>query len=303
MSPQKNYLPLLNAEIFSALKNHFTVTFTYETILKNVYTKFLNKDFSIIDVGAHSGLHLKEFIKLVGESRRIIAIEPQPWLSSLLAKEYNHLGNIRVINAAIGQTPGKSKFVFVENAPEESGLKERIYNISDPHKKIIDVDVITLDSLTDDVSSPVYIKVDIEGGEIDLLLSGKKFIEKHRPLFSVEYGSPSYTAYGHQAETLYHWAEDSNYYIADMFGGVFYDIETWKTCCDKAYWDWFLIPKERIEWWIEINQTLQNNALISILNASLQLGLTTVAKNSSSFKASLVRFLKRLRTVARRLNG
>ena len=63
----------------------------------------------------------------------------------------------------------------------------------------------------------------------------------------MEYGQPSYAAYGHTADTLYEEAMMLGYAVCDLFGNVFRSIDEWRACVDRLYWDYLLIPRERLE--------------------------------------------------------
>jgi hypothetical protein len=137
----------------------------------------------------------------------------------------------------------------VTNAPEESGLKQRVYNISDPILEKITVKVSTLDEECGGLPRIDFIKIDVEGGEIDCLTGAEKVLSVQRPIISVEYGSPSYSGYGNSWNTLFDLAARANYKLGDMFGNAVETREEWKEICDKAYWDFFMIPTEKVAQW------------------------------------------------------
>ena len=87
-----------------------------------------------------------------------------------------------------------------------------------------------------------YVKIDVEGGEIGVLRGGRDFLARHRPILLVEYGQPSYAAYGHTADTLYEEAMMLGYAVCDLFGNV-RSIDEWRACVDRLYWDYLLIPR------------------------------------------------------------
>lgn len=62
----------------------------------------------------------------------------------------------------------------------------------------------------------------------------------------MEYGRPSYSAYGHTADTLYEEAATIGYAVCDLFGNLFRSIDEWRACVDRLYWDYLLIPEERL---------------------------------------------------------
>src|SRR3954451_15020604 len=84
----------------------------------------------------------------------------------------------------------------------------------------ITVQVDTLDRQLAGLELLTYLKVDVEGGEIDCLLGGQQTIARLRPFISVEYGKPSYSAYGHTARTLFDLAAKMEYVPSDLFGNL-----------------------------------------------------------------------------------
>ena len=135
----------------------------------------------------------------------------------------------------------------ISGAPGESGLRQRAFSNPDRARiQRITVPVGRLDDQT--FEGPIhYVKIDVEGAEIGVLRGGRDFLARHRPIVSVEYGRPSYAAYGHDADTLYEEAMMLGYAVCDLFGNVFRSIDEWRVCVDRLYWDYLLIPKERLE--------------------------------------------------------
>ena len=186
--------------------------------MEQSYSKLISTGDTVIDIGAHIGRHSKVFCKLIGSSGILFAFEPLPEQFGILERELS-ASNVTIINKALSDQAGTMSFYQVENYPEESGLKKRRYNAKDAITKQIQVSVDTLDS---------YI--------------------------SIEYGEPSYSAYGLTADSLYIFASEQNYYITDLCGNVVLNINMWRDICDSVYWDYFLVPQEKIkEFWLKIH--------------------------------------------------
>ena len=93
---------------------------------------------------------------------------------------------------------------------------------------------------------PDYVKMDAEGAEVDILEGAAQVVSKFRPIVSTEYGGPSYSAYGRQRRSLFDLCERYNYCVADIFGNPIFDLSEWEECCDSVYWDYFLVPREKL---------------------------------------------------------
>lgn len=221
----------------------------YEDVLEKSYLLFLRPGHKVIDIGAHAGRHTEKFIERVGPSGQIYAFEPLPSMAATLHQRFGRLANVTIEEIAFSNRVGEATYKFVTNAPEESGLRERIYNIPDPIIEEIKVQVSTVDTYFPTAAGFDYVKIDIEGGEIDCLAGMTGFLKRNRPFVSVEYGSPGFSKYGNTAETLFDSAHAHHYCLSDLFGTLIKDRAEWLQVCDVAAWDFFLVPVERQAEW------------------------------------------------------
>lgn len=224
----------------------FDFQIDYEEVLEKNYSKLINPGDTVVDIGAHVGRHLEVFERLVTETGSLYGFEP-------LKKQYGYLTetfqaeNVRLFNLALSNFNGETEFWECENYPEESGLKQRVvYNREDARLKSIKVQVKQLDDFMDCFTRLDYIKLDAEGAEVDILEGAARVISKFRPIISTEYGGPGYGAYGRQRRSLFDLCERYNYCVADIFGNPIFDLSEWEECCDSVYWDYFLVPREKL---------------------------------------------------------
>ncbi len=214
----------------------------YETILEQQYRRFLKPDATIIDVGAHAGRHTRVFLE-VAPRGKVIAVEPLPDKAQALRDAFG--SSITLFEGALGETEGRTTFVWAQGTPEESGLKRRNYN--DPanaNPTEIEVAIGTLDALGRDLLRCDFIKIDVEGAELTALKGGTALLDRLRPVVSVEFGRPAYSVYGHEAGELFDFAESRGYRLHDLFLNSVPDRETWLKVCDSATWDYFMLPQE-----------------------------------------------------------
>jgi FkbM family methyltransferase len=217
----------------------------YEKLLESVYSKILRPGGVAVDVGAHAGRHLKRFASLVGPSGRVIGFEPIPQLAEALQSEpFENKSVTEIRQIALSDHTGTDTFRLApDDALGVSGLKQRDFYTDGMLLRDIQVQIDTLDNQLADLTRLDFIKMDIEGSEIDCLNGGRKVIARHRPVISVEYGRPSYSAYGHTAETLFDWAVDNGYRISDLFGNEVESVDEWRNVCDVSFWDFLLRPR------------------------------------------------------------
>jgi len=221
----------------------------YERILESSYRNLIDFGSTVIDIGTHEGRHTEVFSGLVGPNGAVLAFEPLPYLARAL--EERCINHVRVFEFALSDFSGPSRFVHARGTPAESGLRERVYNLPQAADPVtIEVAVRKLDDFLPEISQPVsFIKMDIEGAEVSCLRGGTRTLARFRPFVSVEYGIGAYGAYGLTARSLHDAATAIGYQIGDMFGAVCPDLRTWERVCDLSYWDWFLVPRERMKVW------------------------------------------------------
>lgn len=224
-------------------------TLDYENLLAAGYKRFLKEGDVVVDVGAHVAFHFERFQQILGPTGTLVGFEPLPGLAQALKERFAGVGNVRIHQAALSREAGRQQFRHVRSSPGYSGLRERIYDFSDPNIELIDVEVLTFDSFIDALPRINYVKIDIEGGEIDCLEGATKILARTRPLISVEYGYPSYSGYGHTKFTLYDWAARNDYQLSDLCGNLIASRDEWADICDAAFWDFFVVPREQALQW------------------------------------------------------
>lgn len=223
----------------------------YELLLAKGYRRFLRPGHVVFDVGSHAGLHLAQFLDLIGPSGRAIAFEPIPKLAHELAKRYRDRSNVDIRNIALSDKPGCADFLVLHAAIGMSGFKQRAGSGNQGAERIR-VDIDTLDRHAARVTRLDYIKIDIEGAEIGCLRGARETVNRYRPLISVEYGMPTYSLFGNTKMTLFDWARDHGYIPSDLFGNLIPDPNEWAVVCDYSLWDFFLVPAERQQEWTSI---------------------------------------------------
>ncbi len=240
---------VVHAELMAAFHHRFGIIPDYEKILECTYSRLIGPGATVIDIGAHSGRHTAVFAELAGPTGRVHAFEPLPMaMASLRARG---LGPHVTLHAcAIANRRGLESFIFARGAPEESGLRLKVYNQPDlVTPETIEVMVCPLDDFIDDFDGLQFIKIDAEGAEIGCLESARHTIARHRPIISVEYGYPGYSAFDLHQSSLFDIASSLGYVVGDLFGAVCSDRSMWARVCDAAYWDWYLVPAERVTGW------------------------------------------------------
>jgi len=101
------------------------------------------------------------------------------------------------------QTNGESIFQLVKNAPAFSGLKKRKYHTTNPEIEEITVNKRTLDWVISINEIIHFKKIDMEGGEFDVLKGVKNLLIKDKPIILFECGKGASDFYGTNPNELY----------------------------------------------------------------------------------------------------
>jgi FkbM family methyltransferase len=159
----------------------------------------LAEDSNYVDVGANEGRFLYHIRQRAPRGRHF-AWEPVPHLAARLRATFPE---IEVREAAVGDvSSAETSFVEVKDDPAYSGLRARAYP-GDYKTEEIRVRVERLDDELPADYVPTLIKIDVEGGELGVLLGARETILRHRPLIVFEHGRGASDRYGTTPETLH----------------------------------------------------------------------------------------------------
>ena len=133
-----------------------------------------------IDGGAHKGIYSWYLSKLC---REIYAFEPNPTMFNYLLKAVP--GNVTCFKAALAKKTGKAHF----NLPTSKGrfhhTQGSLLDATGPTgHEVLEVEVHTIDQ--HDFQDVGFIKLDLEGAELDAILGADKLIERDRPVVLAE---------------------------------------------------------------------------------------------------------------------
>lgn len=203
-----------------ALGIPLTRNIRYDILTKKILQAHLKSNSNCIDVGAHKGEILDLFFRYAPSGKHL-AFEPIPQFYKELQRDFGQ--RMTVYPFALGSRTGKALFNHVVNAPAYSGLQQRTYKEANPRIEHIEVDVIRLDELTQDLPSPIdLIKIDVEGGELDVLKGAQNLLKRDQPLLIFEFGKGASEYYG----TMPH-------HMLDLLGALGYRIWTIGGYCRK----------------------------------------------------------------------
>ena len=136
--------------------------------------KLLNSGDLFFDIGAHLGDKSRQFLD---KNLKAIMVEPLPQCVDQLKLKFKGKKNIEILQKAVGKTTGNMSLEINTKMPTTSTMAKhwksgRFSNEKWDQK--ITVEMTTLDHLIKIYGEPNYIKIDVEGFELDVLLGLSK---------------------------------------------------------------------------------------------------------------------------------
>ena len=150
----------------------------WEKKLIDIYKQFTNEDSIALDIGANLGSHTVGMSLLCGE---VYAFEPQKKIFNLLKKtiEYNSLDNVKLYNNVVSNHNDEVDF---KNTGCGKGGEMKYRQLL--KGEITKERCLTIDSLNLPVCD--IIKIDVEGGEFNVLEGAIETIYRCKPVIILE---------------------------------------------------------------------------------------------------------------------
>jgi FkbM family methyltransferase len=198
----------------------------------------LPADADCVDVGANMGHILAAMVESCPGGRHV-AFEPVPQLAQDLRRRFP---GVDVRAQGVADAPGRTTFTVVPGRPSRSGISATLDLTVDAAVEQIEIEVTTLDAALPADRRPALIKVDVEGGEFEVLLGARRVLGEHRPLLALEH------QYGRRADperTLrIHDLLDELDYRLHTIGGSALDRESFaRLVGTRAEWNFLAHPR------------------------------------------------------------
>jgi FkbM family methyltransferase len=154
-----------------------------EQWLPLVLQKLLVKESRCVDVGCHIGSFLSLLKRYAPEGHHV-AFEASVTKSRWLKRRFP---DVEIVQCAVTSESGRVSFEENYARPGYSHVNRNQDPV--PHASLYDVQACCLDDVLLDKGKVDFIKLDIEGGELEALKGGRKLISKWRPAILLECGS------------------------------------------------------------------------------------------------------------------
>ena len=199
--------------VLNFLHLDLTKNLEYDRLTKSIMKKVIQKDSNCIDIGCHKGEILQFILKLAPQGKHF-AFEPIPYLYDQLNVKFKNQATI--LPFALSDKSGQTTFNLVKNAPAYSGINKRKYAVENPEIEEIQVELKQLDEVIPAETKIDLIKIDVEGGEFDVLKGAKKILQNHHPILVFECGIGASEFYGTKPKEIFQYLTDLNYNISTL---------------------------------------------------------------------------------------
>lgn len=158
----------------------------YESHVIPILKKYVQPGFAVYDCGAHQGYFAMTMGKMVGPEGHIHSFEALPSNYKVLEKnlKLNQVTNITAMHCAIGNADGTVQFSDSGNSFANTLVQTS--SVFANHAKV-EVPIGRLDQLQKENNLPMpdFIKMDIEGAELEGLMGVSEILKKAKPFLHI----------------------------------------------------------------------------------------------------------------------
>jgi FkbM family methyltransferase len=150
-------------------------------------SNFVQHNDLVFDVGANEGNRVEAFLI---NNCKVVAVEPQKSCVAILNKKFGN--KITIEPVGLGEKPGEMEMFISESSTLSTFSTEWKEKIENGRFKTVGwqnkvmVPISTLDLLIEKYGTPKFVKVDVEGFELEVF----KGLTKSIPMISFEYAVP-----------------------------------------------------------------------------------------------------------------
>lgn len=181
---------LLGNEIISRsyINNSNDANYIWDRHILYYYDKYINKDSTVMDIGANFGTHSLYMSKL---AKQVIAIEPQRYIFNQLCGNIfiNDIHNIYPYNLAVSDTPGFLKLPYSVDYSNPENDSASLTLTNDTDISLDSIPCIKLDDFLSESNIKIdFIKIDSQGYDCLIMKGAKNIIQRDKPylIFEVE---------------------------------------------------------------------------------------------------------------------
>ena len=134
----------------------------------------------VLDIGANGGMLAAEYARAVGPDGYVLAVEPDPTSFAALQHGLRDLPHAHPVQAAVGAVRGET--VIYPDGLQTSRWK----SLTSKPGPAVTVPMTTLDQLAPLVPNLLGIKIDVQGGEYDVLEGAAETLTRAHVVWQIE---------------------------------------------------------------------------------------------------------------------
>jgi FkbM family methyltransferase len=201
--------------VLKSLPFDFTKNQQYDSQTQKILRRHCSPYSNCIDIGCHKG-EVLDWILAAAPQGVHYGFEPLPDLYADLCNRYAEKQNCSFSDIALSDKAGEATFNYVISNPAYSGLQKRNYDKPNEQDKTITVKTATLDSVLPADYTVHFIKIDVEGGELQVLRGAVETLRRCQPIVVFEHGLGAADCYGTKPADVWQLFADCNMSVSLM---------------------------------------------------------------------------------------
>lgn len=208
-------------DLSEAIDLHIFIFGQFEIEIKNAARKLrLNKHKKILDIGANFGVQSLQFAKEFNESK-IYSIEPTDYAFLKMKKNFdinNELSkNLHPFQLFLGSDNQNLPISIHSSWNLKDNIKKHAKHFG-VIKNTSNASIMTLDQFVENnnIDNLDFIKLDVDGYELDVLRGGENFLKKNKPPIFMELAPYLYEEFGYKNEKLINFLISFDYKFYDL---------------------------------------------------------------------------------------
>lgn len=201
--------------LLKSLPFAFTKNQQYDQQTKQILQRHCKPNSNCIDIGCHKG-EVLDWILNAAPNGHHWGFEPLPDLFAELKKKYANHQNCTFSDIALSDNTGTATFNYVISNPAYSGLQKRKYDKPDEQDTTITVQTAPLDLVLPQDYHVHFIKLDVEGAELQVLRGAQNTLRRCQPILVFEHGLGAADCYGTQPKDVWQLLNDCGLSVSLM---------------------------------------------------------------------------------------
>ena len=178
-------------KVVKSLPFAFTQNQRYDHQTLQVLRRVLGPQSNCVDVGCHKGEVLEQMLRYAPQGQHFGFVN------------FANRPNCHFYQLGLGAAPGEVSFNYVVSNPAYSGFVKRKYDRPNEQDTLITVQRARLDDVLPPGTRIDLIKIDVEGGELQVLQGAQALLAANRPVIIFEHGIGGSDYYGTRPEQVY----------------------------------------------------------------------------------------------------